>query len=175
MNGVVQVLSLWQNHQNPSDVSGDGLVSPMDLLLLLNTINKYGPRELTPPPSGEKVGFTYDVNGDGNVTPIDAVMLVNCLNTGDCVAQPPVVTTASQPPISDQPSDPGTPRSEPTSPELPGNGGDDTPPPIDPPVLDAPGGDSVAGDPATSNNDDRSDELFGLGHLNDILLRDALA
>jgi len=175
INGVVQVQSLWQNARNASDVSGDGYVSAMDLLLIVNRINTAGSGPLTPPASGDKVGYTYDVNGDGNLSAVDAVVLLNCLNNNACVREPPVISTASQPPGNDQPNDPNRPQI--SAPHEPGNqlGGEENPPANDPQPLEAPIEDPLASDPATNGNEaEQIDIFFALLHLNDALARNEL-
>ena len=68
----------YQNASNPLDVNKDGFVSPLDALIIVNTLNRLGPRLL-----GGIVGvpeFCFDVNGDGSVSPIDVLLIVNFLN-----------------------------------------------------------------------------------------------
>lgn len=95
----------WQNPTLAGDVNGDGLVSSMDVLLIVNELNATGGRELPSlspmsaaanmapmsaavsedsPASGPD-GYV-DVNGDGFVSPMDLLMVVNQLNAG-----PPLV------------------------------------------------------------------------------------
>lgn len=53
---------------NPNDVNGDGFVSPMDALYVINELN------------GSTAGsFSTDVNNDGVVSPIDALLVINDL------------------------------------------------------------------------------------------------
>lgn len=108
VNGRVQVLSLWQNHSLPSDVNQDGQTSAIDLLLIINHVNKHGQGDLASPSPGDSVGRLLDTNGDGTVTAGDALLVVNCLNGDGCVAQPPVIATALQPPADSPASDPGS-------------------------------------------------------------------
>ncbi|MBI2479594.1 MAG: hypothetical protein HYV60_13470, partial [Planctomycetia bacterium] len=73
--------SVWQNPVNDLDVNNDGFVTPLDALLIINSLNLVGPRTLpnpalppnTPPPF-------YDTNGDGNISPVDVLLVVNRLN-----------------------------------------------------------------------------------------------
>lgn len=65
------------NQDIPEDVSGDGAVSPIDALLIINYLNTNGPGTV---PAG--TGAPYlDVNADGFVTSIDALFVINRLNT----------------------------------------------------------------------------------------------
>ncbi len=58
------------NHLEPRDVNGDEFVSPLDVLLIINTIN-----------SGDlDSDHQCDTNNDGSISPIDALMVVNRLN-----------------------------------------------------------------------------------------------
>jgi hypothetical protein len=85
---------LYQNPGLPEDVNGDGFVSPIDVLILINYLNSKGPsedpgpsRELPdvlwpdnpsypPPPAGQY----YDVLGNGLVMPQDVLRVINYLN-----------------------------------------------------------------------------------------------
>jgi hypothetical protein len=61
------------------DVNGDGAVTPLDVLFLINFLNQqasdraWSGAAVFPPPS-------YDVNGDGAVSPLDVLNVVNRLN-----------------------------------------------------------------------------------------------
>ncbi|MFT5526164.1 MAG: VCBS repeat-containing protein, partial [Pirellulaceae bacterium] len=82
--------SKWQNPLLNLDVNGDGGVSPLDALIVINYINSNGSEvpaaPATPPPF-------YDVDGDGSVTATDVLQIVNELNdranpeVGEGVAQ----------------------------------------------------------------------------------------
>ncbi len=76
--GYVLNTSQWQNSTNRHDVSNDGMVSPLDALLIINDLNARRARTLTgtnflPPPF-------IDVNGDSAVSAIDALLVINFLN-----------------------------------------------------------------------------------------------
>ncbi|MBI2480160.1 MAG: hypothetical protein HYV60_16475, partial [Planctomycetia bacterium] len=87
-NGTLQVRSIWQNPDNPNDVNGDGRISPLDALLLLNELSKRGSGELEMPSSGEEPSSFFDVNGDGSRSPNDALHIINCLNELGCETSP---------------------------------------------------------------------------------------
>ena len=87
----------WQNTLNPLDVSGDGSVSPLDALLIINFLNTNSGGQsirLPNPPPFIINGITYnpgdprvpgqdlliDVNGDGFVAPDDVLQVINFLN-----------------------------------------------------------------------------------------------
>ena len=61
--------------------SRDGFISPIDALVVINTLNDDGSRQL-PAPSGpeELPNFYYSTNGDDFVSPIDALLVINFLN-----------------------------------------------------------------------------------------------
>ncbi len=73
------------NLTNAYDVNNDGFVSPIDVLILVNSMNT-GNSGLLPPPgdigSGEGgIGrYFMDVNGDNYLSPLDALMVINELN-----------------------------------------------------------------------------------------------
>ena len=68
----------FHNLELPSDVNGDGLTTPLDALLLINSLNTKGSREL--PKVRHANGPFYDVNRDGYATPLDVVTVINRLN-----------------------------------------------------------------------------------------------
>jgi hypothetical protein len=75
----------FTNFTQPLDVSGDGFISALDALMVINDINANGPRSLSllglglsgilPPEN------YLDVNADANVTPLDALLIINHLNS----------------------------------------------------------------------------------------------
>lgn len=74
----------WQNPVTPLDVSGDGLVTPGDVLLVINEINSPSITDIrgrlpTERPDIPDTPF-YDVNGDGILSPIDVLIIINELN-----------------------------------------------------------------------------------------------
>lgn len=74
----------WHNPLQSLDSSLDGTVSPIDALLIINTINGLGSRELsTPTTSAELPKSYFDTNGDGFVSPIDALLVINFLNQSE--------------------------------------------------------------------------------------------
>lgn len=71
----------WQNPANRLDVNGDGFVSPIDALQLINEINDNGSYELPIPYVAPDVPPPYlDVDGDGFIAPIDVLQVINHLN-----------------------------------------------------------------------------------------------
>ncbi|QDV86367.1 Dockerin type I repeat protein [Stieleria magnilauensis] len=77
---VIEVLeneTPFHNDDNPYDVDGNGTVTPLDALAIINYLNIYGPGPVGP---GDP-GYGYDVNGDGQVTALDALLVINILNT----------------------------------------------------------------------------------------------
>lgn len=73
------------NLSNQFDVNNDGFVSPIDVLILVNSLNTGGSGPL---PTGGSTGsgeggagrFFVDVNGDNFLSPLDALMVINELN-----------------------------------------------------------------------------------------------
>ncbi len=78
--GLATFVSPWQNPQNPNDVNGDGQVSPIDVLLVINAINAQGSRMLS---SGDIAPPYLDANGDGFVSPIDALRVINAIESSN--------------------------------------------------------------------------------------------
>lgn len=87
----------WQNVSLIRDVDNSSIVTPLDVLLLVNNLNSDGTREL--PPRSQHTGEPfYDVNGDNLLTPLDVLIVINAINNfGD--RQPTIVGGIS--PLSD--------------------------------------------------------------------------
>ena len=80
---VVTKKPIYQNPVQPRDVNGDGEITPLDALILINYINSYGtgPIRGKGPIGGSGEGETWiDVNGDGIISPLDVLIIVNWLN-----------------------------------------------------------------------------------------------
>lgn len=71
----------WQNPVNPLDANRDGSVSPVDALVVINTVNVVGSRSLATPTAAEDIPTLYfDPSGDDAVSPLDALLVINFLN-----------------------------------------------------------------------------------------------
>ena len=70
----------WSNRVQPADVSNDGYVSPVDALMIINSLNTEGARSLPLGQSSQVAQPFYDVNRDGFISPIDALQVINYLN-----------------------------------------------------------------------------------------------
>jgi VCBS repeat-containing protein len=68
----------YQNPANNYDVNGDGFVSPIDALILINYINS---NAAGPIPPGRQTPPYLDVNGDNGATAEDVLLVVNELNS----------------------------------------------------------------------------------------------
>ncbi len=79
----------YQNPINPLDVNGDGSVSPLDYLTVINLLNSKGASTsvigLLGPPN------YFDVDGDDLVTPLDALKVVDQLNASPSSSSPPLI------------------------------------------------------------------------------------
>ena len=79
----------YQNPINPLDVNGDGSVSPLDYLTVINLLNSRGASTsvlgLLGPPN------YFDVDGDDLVTPLDALKIVDQLNASPSSSSPPLL------------------------------------------------------------------------------------
>lgn len=67
-----------QNPFNPLDVDRDTFVSPLDVLITVNSLNSEGPRRIAP---GNNKAPYYDVNADGSLDPLDTLTIINYLNS----------------------------------------------------------------------------------------------
>ena len=71
------------------DVNGDGNVTALDMLLVINALNSYGAlpsSQLFELPEVASTAGNWDINRDGYVTPLDALLLTNYFNNGGAVA-----------------------------------------------------------------------------------------
>lgn len=73
----VQRESSWHNGGLAHDVSGDGAVTPLDALRVINFISRASGPELTPRAVGESQ--YVDVNNDARATALDALVVINHL------------------------------------------------------------------------------------------------
>jgi hypothetical protein len=67
----------WQNKIVPTDVNHDNLISPLDVLLVINELNARGSRQLNEPAAE---ALALDVDGNGDLQPADALAIINELN-----------------------------------------------------------------------------------------------
>jgi hypothetical protein len=72
----------FQWKPRPADVNADGIVSPLDAVLVINNLNARGPYSLPVLAGGTAAPLFLDVSGDGDVTPLDALLLIITLNAG---------------------------------------------------------------------------------------------
>jgi hypothetical protein len=75
---IVKDATPYHNDQDPADVDGNGMITPIDALVIVNYINNHGPGAIKP--EGEGPVPNLDVDGDGMVTPIDILIIINIIN-----------------------------------------------------------------------------------------------
>ena len=68
----------WNNAAEPNDVNNDGIVAPLDVLLIINQLSRLGVRLLPIPQSA--VTFFVDADNDFFVSPTDVLRVINALN-----------------------------------------------------------------------------------------------
>ena len=76
--------SVWQNPTNQYDVNGNGIVSPIDVLLEINYVNAHpvtSPPQKLPAPGPNEPPPYLDVDGDGYATASDVLLIVNAINS----------------------------------------------------------------------------------------------
>jgi hypothetical protein len=90
-NAVATPVASWQNPSNPLDVNGDGTVTALDALAVINALNSGGGGTLGAPPI---TAHDYlDVQGNGVLSPLDALLIINQLNAEATAAQ--AITSAA--------------------------------------------------------------------------------
>jgi hypothetical protein len=67
----------WQNPSNPLDVNNDGLVSPADVLSVIDQLLEVGSGPMAAPAAPPRL--FYDTNGDNFLSPADALLVINAL------------------------------------------------------------------------------------------------
>lgn len=70
----------WHNWNQPMDCDVDGVVAPHDALVVINTINREGARQLPPPTGTVLPQYRYDSSGDGFAAPGDVLQIINYIN-----------------------------------------------------------------------------------------------
>ncbi|WP_158222753.1 FG-GAP-like repeat-containing protein [Rhodopirellula sp. MGV] len=94
----------WQNPLEPSDVNGDGRVSPLDALMVINAIGRgsylhTGTSQLVSPSTLAAWPNVYvDQNGDGQMSPIDALRVINQIARNETALAPQAATLHSNTP-----------------------------------------------------------------------------
>jgi len=71
-------VSPWQNQANRFDVNNDGLISALDVLVIINEINRNEARPLDG--SGLSPIAYYDVDGNRSIEAIDVLIVINYIN-----------------------------------------------------------------------------------------------
>ena len=93
---------------NPLDVNGDGAVTPLDALMIINELDQQNAGATIDP----SMLAACDVNGDGVLTALDALLVINYLSAGTAAASAaqtgsvvsPQVSTATGPPSAAVPA-----------------------------------------------------------------------
>ncbi|MFP6618541.1 MAG: Ig-like domain-containing protein, partial [Pirellulaceae bacterium] len=101
----------WYNSDQERDVNNDGVVTPLDALWIINTLNSVGSHQLTTNRAEGVVPPYLDVNRDGFAGPADVLWIINHLNqqsgAGEGEAEPletnpvPVVPSTNPPQVPD--------------------------------------------------------------------------
>jgi len=77
-----RVIPPWQCPIHKHDVSGDGRITALDVLLVVNYLIANSSQSLPVPPVAPNEPPPYlDCSGEGDVTPLDALMVITDLNT----------------------------------------------------------------------------------------------
>ena len=84
-DGIASGFSNWHNESHPSDVNGDGQVSPFDTLIVVNALKRFDPvsveevqadwYESNAEATELYGGHHPDVDGNGRVTSLDALRI----------------------------------------------------------------------------------------------------
>ena len=94
----------WQNPFNHLDATFDGIVVPLDAIVIINDLNHNGSHSL-PPLQGAKPPNYVDTSGDGLLAPLDAILIINALNRDTELPQITVQLANDTGPFGSQNSD----------------------------------------------------------------------
>jgi hypothetical protein len=74
-------LGLAQNPEDAADVTGDGLITPLDALKIIDRLNRLFGNDAVPVGAGGTPNVFLDVNGDGLLSNLDALIVINRLSS----------------------------------------------------------------------------------------------
>ena len=75
------------------DTNRDGVVSPIDALLIINQLNEAAVGSGLE--AGMHFGSTLDASGDGLLSPLDALLVINALSASSTPDHPPAVAMSA--------------------------------------------------------------------------------
>lgn len=75
---ITEPLAPWQNQRLALDTTNDGIVTPIDVLLVINYLNS-GAKTSVDPHETPSAGY-LDTNGDNIISSIDVLLIINYLN-----------------------------------------------------------------------------------------------
>jgi len=86
----------FQNGDNPFDVNDDGFVVSLDVLLVINELNRNGSRSLSDRVRDDALPYYYDVTGDEFISALDVLRIIQFINQRTLSAQgePPAAELA---------------------------------------------------------------------------------
>jgi len=93
----------WRNASRPLDVDNNGVIAPLDVLIVINRLNSEGTGPLPAPAAGLSPPPFYDTSGDNLVTALDALLVINYLNgagslaTGEGESLVPITWASDEP------------------------------------------------------------------------------
>ncbi|MEM6981331.1 MAG: dockerin type I domain-containing protein, partial [Planctomycetota bacterium] len=87
----------FSNPSTAEDVNGDGSVSPIDALQVINALNAAGGEINLATSSSFVLPLFPDVDGNGRVTALDALRVINFLNARGTSSEPSVSPAAGEP------------------------------------------------------------------------------
>ena len=78
-NFAGDVNATWQNIANPFDIDGDGIVKPLDALVIIDNISLLG-NGFQFPPRTKTIANFLDANGDNTLKPLDVLAVIDYIN-----------------------------------------------------------------------------------------------
>ncbi len=92
----------FQNKTSPPDVNGDGLLTAIDALLVINQLNSRSSGALPTSIASARAIFGFiDVNGNGSLEPLDALLIINGLNSVSVSAEGEAIPVTEEGSVKD--------------------------------------------------------------------------
>ncbi len=99
-------VSPWQSPEHPLDVTGDGYITPLDVLVVANYLASQGAGPVSSGPADPNAPvMNSDCSGDRTITALDAMMIVHRLNTSGICPVSEIIAAEGEPADAIQPED----------------------------------------------------------------------
>ena len=104
-NAKIEIVTTrpYHNPLRALDIDDDGSISLLDVLVVINRINREGLGGLATPTSIDQTPFFYfDTNRDGFISPLDVLIVINFINNQTKSAEGEAISVPFMPPVVSQ-------------------------------------------------------------------------